>query len=199
MLKIDNLNIKSGYRQLFTINNLELKEGSMTLIVGDNCCGKSLFLKNIFKNIKKYLILDKYKKNKVLSVLVDNEDNLINEHSVWNNLNSCNFKRQKHIKDFSVELCKIANLYGKLQEKVKNLSYAEKKIIEIIRAIIIEPKLILIDDIDMYFDDIYLLKAVTLLNSSLKMDKEKCILLTSKVPLSNFKDVYVIKEGKLKV
>ncbi|PID28024.1 MAG: hypothetical protein CSB55_06705 [Candidatus Cloacimonadota bacterium] len=158
MLKIENISINSQKDEpLLEIKKFNLSKGEKINIIGRNKTGKSSFLK-ILKGDKKpdsgELSYDA-KNPKHLRILeIQILPRLVDEYSVWQNivlpLTKITSREEKIIQDF----CKIFKLVDSLDKRVKYLSFSEKKVTELIRAVVQLPHLILIDDFDVFFDDV---------------------------------------------
>jgi len=202
MLKIENLALLIEYEKLFTLDSFILSDKQKAIIVGNNDTGKSLFLKaihgehtefegNIFIKEKPAIFYKKRKK----TILIENSVKFLPKESIWKNivlpLDKEKSKKEEKIND----LCNIAGLGEIYNSNADNLSYSSQKLVELIRAVIQQPYLILIDDIDNYFDDIKMVRV----NEIMKFvtDNGTSIICTSKKKLEDF-DVYCrIQNGKM--
>jgi ABC-type branched-subunit amino acid transport system ATPase component len=81
------------------------------------------------------------------------------------------------------ELCFLVGIDDILHEKVRNTSFSQQKFIEIIRAVVQLPYLIMVDDIDLYFDEVNYAKAIEVLRFAISSGSS--VLLSSKKKLPN--------------
>ena len=203
MLSINNFRLKVNDAELLEINNLEIKNSENHLILGSNKTGKSLFLKTIHglhSNFEgEILIKEKpplFYKRKKKTILIETSPHLLWEEDVWKNIILPLPKVTSRQKQKIRELCKTADLFDDLKTKPEHLSFSTQKFIELIRAVIQLPYLILLDDLDCYFDEINLSKALEICNFALNAGTS--ILATSKTGLENFENIYRIQNKVLK-
>jgi len=195
MLKIENLTINLESRHLFTINELVIGNGEMVNITGNNSTGKTLLLKAIHGEFSKYLGSISIKENTPIfsrkkrdTLMLEITPHLLDNESLWKNMVLPLTKITPRIRQKLTELGEIANLNDKISSKSKTLSYSEKKFVELIRAVIQLPKLILIDDMDNFFDDIHLGKAHKIIEYA--KNSGTCVIVTSKNRLDGYDKNY---------
>lgn len=171
MLKISELVLNVKKENLLSIGELTIGSGELVNLIGPNQSGKSLLFKAIHGeyfsfsgeiNIKEKPAIF-YKKRKQ-TVLVENQSHLLYDETVWNNIILPFTKLNSHMKMKISELCIIAEIDEKLKMKVRTLSFSEQKFVEIIRAVAQLPYIVLIDDIDNFFDEINFAKALEIIN-----------------------------------
>ncbi len=202
MLKIEHFALSLEKERLMVIEEISLSSGKKVLFFGNNETGKTLFLKSIHGDFSKFegniLIEEKplsfYKKKKQ-SFLLENTTHLLPDETVWKNIILPLPKVSGHIKKKIIELCFVAGLHKKIQSKVKDLSYSSQKFIELIRAVIQLPSIILIDDVDHFFDGKNLLKAFDVCEFAINSGSS--IVATSKTKLENFDMYYRIQDRKV--
>jgi len=195
MLKIENLTINLENRHLFTINELVVGNGEIVNIAGNNSTGKSLFLKAIHGDYSKYMGTISIKENTPIfsrkkrdTLILEITPHLLDNESVWKNMVLPLTKITPRIRQKLNELGEIANLNDKISLKSKTLSYSEKKFVELIRAVIQLPKLILIDDLDNFFDELHLGKALKIIDYA--KNSGTCVIVTSKNKLAGYDKNY---------
>ena len=167
MLKISEFFLNVKKENLLSIQELSIGFGELANLVGKNQSGKSLLFKAIhgeyFSFTGEIIIKEKpaifYKRRKQ-TVLVESQPHLLFDESVWNNIILPFTKLNSRMKMKISELCIIAGIEDKLKTKVRAVSFSEQKLIEIIRAVAQLPYIVLIDDIDSYFDEVNLAKAL---------------------------------------
>ncbi len=202
MLKIENLALLIEYKKLFTVDSFMLADKQKALILGNNDSGKSLFLKaihgehtefegNIFIKEKPAIFYKKRKK----TILIENSVKFLPKESIWKNIVLPLPKEKSRKKEKIIELCNIAGLGEIYNSNAENLSYSSQKSVELIRAAIQQPYLILIDDLDNYFDDLKMAKVNEIMKYAL--DNGTSIICTSKKKLEDFDISCRIQNGKM--
>ncbi|HHE38501.1 MAG TPA: ATP-binding cassette domain-containing protein [Candidatus Cloacimonetes bacterium] len=202
MLNIENFALLIEYEKLFTLDNFILSDKQKALIIGNNDTGKSLFLKaihgehtefegNIFIKEKPAIFYRKRKK----TILIENSVKFLPKESIWKNIVLPLDKKKFNKEEKIIELCNIAGLGEIYNSNADNLSYSSQKLVELIRAVIQQPYLILIDDIDNYFDDIKMVRVNEIVKFAL--DNGTSIICTSKKKLDDFDISCRIQNGKM--
>ena len=128
-IKYDDIIIKK--RLLITAGELKLKENGIYLIKGKNGTGKSLLLSNIFSKISEGAIF-----------VSQNNNMILEEISVLENI----LLGQASKEDAVLALLEELGLKYILNLNPKTLSGGEKRIINILRAIVSDNQLIIIDE-----------------------------------------------------
>jgi ABC-type molybdenum transport system ATPase subunit/photorepair protein PhrA len=75
------------------------------------------------------------------------------------------------------------------------LSYSEQKFVELVRAAVQIPNIILLDDMDAYFDEVNYNKALQILQNCL--DNNSIIIATSRTLLENFNHTMRLQNKEL--
>ena len=202
MLKIEGYSLSRENEKFMLINELLIGSGMRVNLFGNNDTGKSLFLRSLHGDYHDFggqiLIKDKpllfYKKKK-RTILLANTSHLLMNESVWKNIIIPLPKVTARQKQKNLELCMISQLGDKIGSKVKALSFSSKKFIELIRAVIQLPQIILIDDLENYFDDKNMIKALEICNFALNSGTS--LIATSKRKLDNFDTHYRIQNNKV--
>jgi len=135
-----------------------------------------------------------FKKRKK-TILLGNEMHLLPNETLWNNIILPFEKISKQQKIRIFEMLKTVELSPKIGIKVKHLSSSACKFIELIRAVVQKPYLILLDDMDHFFDSQNFLKALDLCQFAISGGTS--IIATSKYRLENFDDYYQANDRKL--
>ncbi|RLC52621.1 MAG: hypothetical protein DRZ79_00905 [Candidatus Cloacimonadota bacterium] len=202
MLKINDFSLFTKGEQLFSIKEMRLESGKMAVVFGNNDTGKSLFLRTIhgdYFDFKGDIYIKEnpaifYKKRKK-TILIENAVHLLPQKTIWENiiipLPKISSKTKEKIADLA-NLAGLGEIYG---TKVEKLSFSSQKFIELIRAAIQTPYLILIDDFDNFFDEIKLIKATEILNHALKNGTS--IVATAKTKPENFQIIYRIQNKEM--
>ncbi len=202
MLRIDNLEIAINDEVLLKTDYFNLNAGEKAAIIGNNDSGKSLLLKAIHGDFSKFtgniFIKEKssifYKKRKQ-TILVDSVNRILENEDLWKNLTlplpGVSSRTTQKIKQF----CEKAGLDMLLKSKAKTTSFSTQKMIEVIRAVIQLPYIILIDDIDMFFDSNKLNHVLDILDYA--TNNGSCVLVTAKQKMDNFDLNYRIQNHNL--
>lgn len=156
MLEINNVEIKFGIGERLLIENLTLESGSFVQVCSQNRSGKSIFLDTIngdYSHFSGDILINKTSHRKSNSkILIKREPVFIEDRSVWKNLLLPLKKLSRDKKRRIDEFCEFAQIKHLFPKKSSHISYSEKKMIEIIRAVIQYPFLLMIDDLDNFFD-----------------------------------------------
>ena len=153
-LVIQNLNYQSILKNI----NFNLEEGTINILMGNSGSGKTALLKSVFGLIKyegsiiyKGIVLNNDKLNenrKKIGIYLgintlEDKTVFLNLIEPLINLEYTVTKAKKKIYEISRKFC-IDNL---LYKEINTLSYSQKKVVAFIKAIIHEPKIVLIDDV----------------------------------------------------
>ena len=191
MLKIENFTLSFENERFMLIDDILFAGGKKINLFADNSSGKTLLLKSIHGDFTKFegsiLIKEKpplfYKKRKK-TILVENQVHLLMNESVWKNITLPLENISSRQKQKITDLCAINGLSEKIGTKVNKLSFSSQKFVELIRAVIQLPYLILIDDMDNFFDGKNLLKALEICEYALNSGSS--LLATSKNKMEHF-------------
>jgi ABC-type transport system involved in cytochrome c biogenesis ATPase subunit len=202
MLKIEHFALTPGQMRLMVIDELIVANGKKVLIFGDNEAGKTLFLRAIHSDFSKFAgtihLKEKpisfYKKRKS-TIFLGNKMHLLPNDTLWNNLVLPFEKLTKQQKIRIFEMLKAVELSPKIGLKVKNLSSSACKFIELIRAVVQQPQLILLDDFDHFFDEKKYLKALDICQFAISNGTS--IIATAKNRLDHFDTYYRAHDRKL--
>lgn len=202
MLKIENLELIHNRDTFLRINKLELNAGDKALICGDNLSGKSYLTQTLHGLNKSYSgdimikgkIIILYKRRKK-TLLVEHTPSVLSDQTLWKNLNlplsGITARQKQKMHDF----CEIFSMRDMIKKPVKYLSFSQIKALELIRAVIQLPYLVILDDYDSYFDDKMRIKAVEILDYALS--NGSAILATSRKRLEEFNSCFKIQEREL--
>ena len=193
MLKIKKFELKKQKETILSIPEILLEDKYKNLVLGPNDKGKSALLNCIHSGecVEPF----KNKEKRVPSVLIDYHDGLFNELSMWKNLCFGIPKLTETKKNLIKTLAEKVELDKYMSKKVAFLSFSNKKLVELIRATAIMPLLILIDDLDKYFDDINLIKAISILTFA--SNNGSIILASSGRKIFGFDKSFIIKNDNL--
>ena len=171
MLEIKDYELYSRKNILLRIDELRVNEGEFIYIHSSNSTGKSLLLKSlagIYKNFKgvisiKNQLLD-YKDFRGKVRIISEENRLIPSSNVLDNIIFPDEKATEQQKIRIFEMLSEIKSEHLIHVPCEQLSFSEVKFIELIRACIHYPLLLLIDDLDNYFDENRFPHAKNLLN-----------------------------------
>ena len=175
-LEINGLQAGYGKMQILHNFNLFVGKGQSLCLIGPNGAGKSTVLHSIYgftniydgdviiedKNVTKLTPADKLKNAGVAYILQDNsvfpdmtvEENLLMGGFIKDNVEESKKAAEEVLKRYS-------RLNERRNQKAKNLSGGERRLLEISRALIMNPEILLVDEpsiglepkfIDMVFD-----------------------------------------------
>jgi ABC-type nitrate/sulfonate/bicarbonate transport system ATPase subunit len=155
MLKIENFTLSFENERFMLIDDILFAGGKKINLFADNSSGKTLLLRSIHGDFTKFegsiLIKEKpplfYKKRKK-TILVENQVHLLMNESVWKNITLPLENISSRQKQKITDLCSLAGLGEKIGTKVNKLPFSSQKFVELIRAVIQLPYLILIDDME---------------------------------------------------
>ncbi len=188
MLKISDFFLNKKKENILSIGYLEIEHSQIVNLIGNNNSGKSLFFKTIhgdYFNFSGDIIIKEkpavfYRKRKQ-TALVEVASNLLPNETVWANILLPFPKISSRIKMKISELCFLVGIDDILHEKVRNISFSQQKFVEIIRSVVQLPYLVMVDDIDMYFDEVNYAKAIEVLKFAVSSGSS--VLLSSKKKL----------------
>jgi ABC-type methionine transport system ATPase subunit len=191
MLKIENFTLSFENERFMLIDDILFTGGKRINLFADNSTGKTLLLRSIHGDFTKFegsiLIKEKpplfYKKRKK-TILIENHIHLLMNESVWKNITLPLENMSSRQKQKITDLCSIAELNEKIGTKVNKLPFSSQKFVELIRAVIQLPYLILIDDMDNFFDGKNLLKALEICEYALNSGSS--LFATSKNKMEHF-------------
>lgn len=154
IIEASNIVYKNKNKMLFHNINLEIEKGSFVTVIGENSSGKTTLLKLLSGQIIENLNI------KINNIQVNkyNAEEISKMISVINSYNEFYSKTvieeilqdKKNVSIFEINKVKKMldefNLLYLEKMPVQNLSYAENQIISLIKAIIKEPKIIVLDN-----------------------------------------------------
>lgn len=160
LLDVKNIHAGYGANEIIHGISLTLKKGNVYCIIGPNGCGKSTFLKSIFgflfptqgqilfqgEDITHFQPQTTLKKG--ISFVMQRRS-IFPDLTIDDNIQMGGYIRQDKNKvrqDSDKILDLFPNLKKKRLEKASNLSGGEARMLEIARALVIKPKLILLDE-----------------------------------------------------
>ncbi len=203
MLKINDLKIFADDRQILSVPELHLPSRTSGLLTGGNRSGRSLLLRAIhgeYRSIDgEILVKDesiRSRKVKRKTILIQPEIHLLEKKSVRDNLCIPLPKLTPRQNERVEQLSQIVGIDGLLDTPVGRLSYSEKIMFEMIRAVVQLPFAILIDDLDVFFDKEQYGKVMQMLRVA--VDGGTAILATAKSKLDEFDRYFQIEQRILR-
>ncbi|MBN1327341.1 MAG: ATP-binding cassette domain-containing protein [Candidatus Cloacimonetes bacterium] len=202
MLEIENYSVTFKKEMFLSADNLALESGRKFNLLGRNGSGKSIFLKSIHGTFTAYKGSIKikertplfYKKRKK-TIFIESIPRILPEETVWRNITLPFHKITIRQKQKITDLCNNVGLSELIGLKAKLISFSAAKFIELIRAAVQLPHILLLDDMDTYFDEINLVKALDVCEYAL--NNGATIIATSTAKLENFDYYYRIVEKKM--
>lgn len=200
MVEMRNISFTADGVRLLTDVSLKINSGEVCAIVGENGAGKTVLMKILSGALKKeageilfygsQVKIDSVREAKALGIfMIYHEDNLIKEFTVLENLFLGNnitrgkfFIHKRQQKRLAKEVMEKLQVELPLDEKATVLNATQKKVIELMRALICDAKLLILDEItancslfesDILFHIVHKLKelGVTIIFISHRMDE----------------------------
>ena len=159
MLTIQNFYLYSEKSILLTIPDITFETADFVYIRGTNSTGKSLLLNTMagkyqdFKGhiyLKKIPLAEHLKQNNIL--LLNHQLPVQKDKTMLQNIEIPFGKLTLKQKQRLIEMATTLNIIEKINHKMVYTSTSEKFAMYLVRAALISPTMILIDDIDTYFD-----------------------------------------------
>lgn len=202
MLRVENFVLSINRKTLIQTEHLEVKSGEKALIIGNNCSGKTYIARTLHGLNTKYsgnimikgkkIVLYKRKKK---TLLVQNFPTYLPNETLWKNLTLpipvLTTRQRQRLYDF----CEVFNMKSIMKQPASILSHSQVKALELMRAVIQLPYLVILDDYDSYFDDVNRAKATKVLDFALS--NGSAVLATSNNRLDGFDTIYRIKDNNL--
>ena len=218
MLRINNLNVTLDELELIKEANLEMSEGELVLIEGENGSGKSSLVRAVFK----------YPGYKISSgqILLNNEDitnasveviakmgmylglqnvpeiegisTLSLLYKAYKNINENNNLSAKDFKDSLVKECEMFGLDTSLLNRDLNVGFSggEKKQADLIHILALKPKYIFLDEPDSGVDKIAIEKVYKVIEHMRSLGSAIALISHSKeAEKLNINRIYKIENG----
>lgn len=202
MLKIKNFSLKSRGDIVLEIDYLHVPKGTKIQICGENNSGKSLLSKSLVTEYNDFDGEIKIReqnsillKNRRKTILIEKNEQLISNMSIWENIILPQKKITSRLKTKILNFCQLCGLEDIIEEPVSKISSSDQKIVEIIRAVVQLPFLIILDDFDIFFDEIKIIKIMSLFDYALSSGTS--IITTSKIRCNEFDICYQIQNKKM--
>ena len=189
IIKINNL----YYKDVLNNINLELSNKSFNILIGRNSSGKTTLLKSIMglNECSGSIFID-ISKNEISTVSSENE--LLEGTVLYNLKYPMENLGKKNTNKIISDLLKEYDCSYLLYKDISELTKSEYKIVQILVALIITPKLIIIDDT---LDDIKPIIKMKLLKKIKELSKSVCVIwFTSNADYLEFADkIFLLNNG----
>jgi ABC-type transport system involved in cytochrome c biogenesis ATPase subunit len=158
-LKLQDFKLFSEKKIVLMTKELVFTPGTFTYILGSNSAGKSLLLKAIsgqYKDYKGYITFKNQKlslhlkQNNIL--FINNELPVIEKMTFLENIEIPLGKVNAIQKNRLLEMASIVDIVNLLNHKMAFCCRSERMLMYLVRAALISPNVLLIDDIDTFFD-----------------------------------------------
>ena len=212
-LEIKDLNAGYGKMQILHNFNLTIARGQSLCLIGPNGAGKSTVLHSIYgftniysgevliedKNVTKLSPADKLKTAGVAYILQDNS--VFPDMTVEENLLMGGFikgKEEESREAANKVLKKYTRLAERRNQKAKVLSGGERRLLEISRALIMNPEVLLVDEPSIGLEPKYIDMVFEILEDLQKNEKKTIILVEQNAKKGlEFADIgYVLVSGE---
>lgn len=205
-ITVDKLTYYLGKKKIFNDLEIDIESGSFITITGKNSCGKTTFMKllsgtiitenlisinNIFINSQNKELIDREvcmlsPDNKYFAKTVLDELILETGDSSFTNVN----KIKIYLREF--------NLIQYINESPQILNYVERQKLSLVKAIIKNSKVLLLDNIFCYFDKYSKIEFISLLKKYQSIYNFTIVLTTNSLEDSIFSDrLIVINDGSI--
>ncbi len=169
MHTIPKIVINSGKEKVLTIQRFTLEEGDSLLLQNENPEGKTLFLRGLYRFLqnsrrRREKLIEKgdvflwdirrdkiYSKGNREAILLEYQPAIIPEMTLNQNILLPMKGMNIRLKHKLIDYLRTFGLTMKQFSPGRNLSFSEMKIVELIRAVLLLPELILIDDFDLSY------------------------------------------------
>jgi ABC-type branched-subunit amino acid transport system ATPase component len=209
MIEIKNLDVAYGYAKVLHDVSLKIETGQMAFIIGRNGAGKTTLLKTIIGLLKPKKGSITYQGNEISNLspeelyrkglrYVAQEKKVFGNLTVRENIEIAAYASQEPI---DRALDKVLSLYPRLKDFLKTkagqLSGGQRQILLVGRALVGDPKLLLIDEPTQGLAAIIIEEIVKIL-SSLK-EKVSAVIVEQNLAMVNClaDRVHILKEGKV--
>ncbi|NCP98020.1 ABC transporter ATP-binding protein [archaeon] len=177
--------------------NLEIKKDTLNILLGASGSGKTTLL-NIIMGIESVSSGVVVKKDKLSMGYVTQHANFIDELTVEENLYLSVYKKRKE-----VNINSFANIFdcgSLLKKKPKHLSIGEKQRINILRALLSKPELLILDEPTAALDYDNKMKVVSFLQKIFNEGNLTIIIVTHDQEVVDFfkeKNIFMLKSKEL--
>jgi ABC-type branched-subunit amino acid transport system ATPase component len=209
MLQIRNLSVAYGYAKVLHDVSLEIEKGQMAFLIGRNGAGKTTLLRTIIGLLKPQKGSIAYQGQEISGLspeglylkglrYVAQEKKVFGNLTVQENIEIAAFASGEPM---DIALGKVTSIYPKLEgflkTKAAQLSGGQRQILLVGRALVGEPKLLLIDEPTQGLAAIVIEEIVNIL-SGLRNRVSAVIVEQNLAMVNRLADrIYILKEGKV--
>ena len=173
MLRIKTFKLFTSKNIILTIDDLSFDLGTFSYIQGDNSTGKSLFLSTLAGQYKKFTGEIIFKNKPLLNwkndfLLLNNDLPVIKKLDYIENIQLSLGRLGTIQKSRLLEMATILDIVDNLKTKMEYSSRCERMFMYLIRAALLSPSILMIDDIDDYFDETIFDKVYQVISLCLK-------------------------------
>lgn len=211
IIKISNLNFNYKDKNIFNNLDLNIKQGSFTSIIGPNGSGKSTLMDIIvgLKEVDANIVIDgiTLSKNtlidirKKIGIVFEDADNTFVTETVRNELSFSleNLKYDKKDIDKKIkEISELLNIKDILDKNPHNLSGGQKQLVALGCALVINPKILILDESLSMLDEKERTKILKLLVDINKSNNTTIINIThNPEDILYGSDIVIINKGKV--
>ena len=160
MLKFQGYRLYTQARVILFLEDFAVPAGSFYYILGNSSAGKTLLLSSIageythykgFITLKNQKLTPGLKHNNIL--MINNELPIIDKMTVLENIEIPIGKISPIAKKRLLEMASIVDIIDLLNVKMALCSRSEKMLMYLVRAALVNPFILLIDDLDTFFDN----------------------------------------------
>ena len=198
MLKISEYKLFSSQQLVLIIEEMSIEQGTFVHIQGGNSVGKTLLLKSLcgqYKNFKGKFLYRKKKLSDNNVLLINNSLPVVENMSFLDNIQIPLGKINLIQRNRLIEMATILGAVDLLNVEMVYSSRSEKMLMYLIRASLISPNILMIDDIDTFFDDVRYEKVYKFIQYCLKSGM--MVITTGKTAIDNTPN-YLISKGEIK-
>jgi ABC-type branched-subunit amino acid transport system ATPase component len=209
MLQVRNLDVAYGYAKVLHDVSLDIEKGQMAFLIGRNGAGKTTLLKTIIGLLKPQNGSIAYQRQEISGLspeehylkglrYVAQEKKVFSNLTVRENIEIAAYASGEPV---DIALDKITSIYPKLADFLKTkagqLSGGQRQILLVGRALVGEPKLLLIDEPTQGLAAIVIEEIVSILTGL--RDKVSAVIVEQNLAMVNrlADRIYILKEGKV--
>ncbi|HPT72491.1 MAG TPA: ATP-binding cassette domain-containing protein [Candidatus Cloacimonadota bacterium] len=201
MLIIENFYLRAGSDAILHVPNIHIPSGERALLCANNATGKTQLLRAIrypqpeFNGSIQLREPEGSKHKNNTCILLELAPHLLKDETVWQNL-VLPFKRINDVQERKLfHYLKFVGMEDMTDRKIRSCSFAQMKLVELVRSLLIEPYLLLLDDLDKFFDKDRYEMCLRLLEH---INASGCsVFATSVQPLPGFNACFTVKDKEL--
>jgi len=199
MLKILEYKLFSSQQLVLIIEEMTVEQGTFIHVIGANSLGKTLFLKSLcgqYKNFKGKLLYRKKRLSDSNVLMIGGSLPVVENMSFLDNIQIPLGKINTIQRNRLIEMATILGVVDMLNTEMIYSSRSERMLMYLIRASLISPNILLIDDFDTLFDEERYDKVCQFIQYCLKSGM--MVITTGKFAIDNVPN-YLISKGEMKI